>query len=181
MTKNNFSKNKKTSRKKSFRIYILVAFIIVAVGFVYFRLYNLQVSAHDYYQELAFDQHKTYEDLVAKRGEIFVDDSQGYYPVAVNKELNLVYAVPREIEDPNSAAQQIASILDLNQNELEAKLNQPNGWYAVIAHNVDDDKANEIKGKKIKGVYIFAESKRVYPSGSFASQLIGFVGSDGSR
>lgn len=174
-----FSKNKKISVKKSIRIYFLVVFVFAVVGLIYFRLYNLQVSAHEYYQELAFNQHKTYEDLVAKRGEIFVKDSQGFYPVAVNKELNLVYAVPREIENPQSVSEQIAPILELDGGELREKLNQPDGWYTVLAHQADDDKAGKIKSKNIKGIYFSPESERFYPAGEFASQLIGFVGSNG--
>jgi cell division protein FtsI/penicillin-binding protein 2 len=181
MKKNNNSKKRNFFSRRSIRIYILVAFILASISFVFFRLYNLQVSAHDYYQEHALNQHKAYEDLVAKRGEIFVKDSQGYYPVAVNKELNLAYAVPREIEDPNFAAEQIAPILGFDTSELKAKLNQPNGWYTVIAHKIEDDKKEEITNKKIKGIYFSPESERFYPSGSFASQLIGFVGSDGSQ
>lgn len=179
MTKDNLAKKKKVFSKKSFRIYILVVFVLAAVGFIFYRLYGLQVSAHDFYQELAFNQHKAYEDLVPKRGEIFVQDSDGYYPVAVNKELSLVYAVPREMDDPRSAAQAIAPILNQDEGELEAKLNQPGSWYAVIAHSVEDSQADEIKGKKIKGIYFSPENERYYPAGTFASQLVGFVGSDG--
>jgi cell division protein FtsI/penicillin-binding protein 2 len=181
MKKNNNSKKRNFFSRRSIRIYILVAFILASITFVFFRLYNLQVSAHDYYQELALDQHKAYEDLVAKRGQIFVKDSQGYYPVAVNKELNLVYAVPRELEDPNFAAEQLASILGLDASGLKTKLDQPDGWYEVIAHKVEDSKKEEIINKKIKGIYFSPESERFYPSSSFASQLVGFVGSDGSK
>jgi len=166
--------------KKSIRIYLLVAFILAAGGWVIWRLYCLQIKAHAYYQELAADQHKIFEDLVPRRGEMFVKDSQGYYPVAVNKELSLVYAVPREIVDPANAARNIASILGLDEQELLAKLNNPDGWYTVLAHKIEDDKVSLIKEKSIKGIYFSPEYVRAYPAGSFASQLIGFVGSDGN-
>ncbi len=145
-----------------------------------FRLYTLQVLAHGYYRELAFDQHKVFEDLIPKRGEIFVKDGDGYYPVAVNKELNLIYAVPREVENPRQAAEQIAPILGLDEHELEAKLDDPNGWYTVLAHKVEEDKAAQIREKKLKGIYMSPEDERFYPAGNFASQLVGFVGSDGN-
>ena len=87
------SKHKKTYAKANYRIYILVFFVFAAAGAILFRLYNLQVTAHAYYEELASNQHKIYEDLVPKRGEIFAKDGSGYYPVAVNRELSLVYAV----------------------------------------------------------------------------------------
>lgn len=173
--------NKTSSLKINFRIYLLVVFILVIVGLVIFRLYTLQVLAYEYYQELASNQHKVFSDLIPKRGEIFVKDSDGYYPVAINKELNLVYAVPREVENPSETARQIAPILELDERETKEKLNQPNSWYSVLKHKIDEQKADEIREKKLKGIYISAESERFYSSGTFASQLIGFVGSDGNQ
>lgn len=167
--------------KSNFRIYILVFFVLVGVLAIFFRLYNLQVYAHTYYQELASDQHKMFEDLVPKRGEIFAKDGSGWYPVAVNRELALVYAVPREVEDPRAEAKELAGILQLDERDLEAKLDQPDGWYAVIQHKVGDDQAQEIKSKNLKGIYFLPESVRTYPAGNFASQAVGFVGSDGQK
>ncbi|OGI24957.1 MAG: hypothetical protein A3J76_03920 [Candidatus Moranbacteria bacterium RBG_13_45_13] len=178
MVSKKFSKHKISSLKTNFRIYLLVVFILAVAAFIFFRLYALQVLAHDYYQELASDQHKIFGDLIPQRGEIFVKDTEGYYPVAVNKELNLAYAVPKEVENPKEVARQIAPILELDERETEEKLNQPNGWYAVLKHKVNQEKANEIKEKKLKGIYFAPESERFYPGGTFASQLIGFVGSD---
>lgn len=181
MTKNKFSKHKTSSLKTNFRIYILVVFVLAAVVLVVFRLYTLQVLAHSYYQELASDQHKIFEDLVPKRGEIFVKDGDGYYPVAVNKELNLVFAVPREVENPKETARQIAPILGLDEREVEEKIDNPGGWYAILKHKADEDKASQIREKKLKGIYMSPEDERFYPAGNFTSQLVGFVGSDGNK
>jgi cell division protein FtsI/penicillin-binding protein 2 len=181
MVKRKFGKQKRSSLKANFRIYFLVVFVFILAGLILFRLYSLQVIAHGYYQELAFDQHKIFEDLVPRRGEIFVKDGDGSYPVAANKELNLVYAVPKEIEDPVKSAYDLAEILGLDAEELKKKLDQPEGWYAVIAHKIEDDKASAIKEKKIKGIYMVPENERSYPAGTFASQIVGFVGSDGNK
>jgi len=181
MTKSKFSKHKRSSLKTNFRIYILIFFILTAVAMILFRLYTLQVLAHSYYRELASDQHKIFEDLIPKRGEIFVRDGDSYYPVAVNKELNLVFAVPREVENPRETARQIAPILELDERELEEKIDNRGGWYAVLKHKVDEDKASQIREKKLKGIYMSPEDERFYPGGNFASQLVGFVGSDGNK
>ena len=181
MTKNNYSKKKRNSFVKNYRIYFLVVFVFVFAGLIFFRLYALQIIAHGYYQELAFNQHNIFENLMPKRGEIFVKDGDGYYPVAANKELNMVYAVPKEIEDPAKAADGIAQILGLDAGELKDKLDQPEGWYTVVAHKVEDDQAAAIKEKNIKGIYLAPESERYYPAGTFASQIVGFVGSNGDK
>jgi len=168
--------------KSNFRIYILVFFVLAGAGVIIFRLYNLQVLAHAYYQELAAGQHKVYEDLIPKRGEIFAHDgSSGWYPVAVNRELSLAYAVPREVEDAKNTARVLADILQIDEPELEKKLGQPDGWYAVVKHKVGDGEVQQIKEKKLKGIYFSAEPERTYPAGNFASQAVGFVGSDGKK
>jgi cell division protein FtsI/penicillin-binding protein 2 len=174
-------KHKICSNKENPRIYVLVFFVLAGVVSVIFRLYSLQVSAHGYYQELASDQHKMYEDLVPKRGEIFAKDGSGYYPVAVNKDLSLAYAVPREVEDPRSEARDLAGILQVDENELLGKLSQSDGWYAVIKHKVENSQVEEIKRRDIKGIYFSPETERFYPAGNFASQVVGFVGSDGQK
>ena len=167
--------------QNNFRVYILVFFVFAGAAAILFRLYNLQVLAHGYYQDLASDQHRIYEDLIPRRGEIFARDGSGYYPIAVNRELALVYAVPREIEDPKYTAHEIAIILQIDEGELLNKISQPDGWYAVIKHKVGDEKKEEIKKKKFKGIYTLPEPERFYPAGNFASQVVGFVGSDGEK
>ena len=141
----------------------------------------MQILAYGYYTELASNQHKIYESLIPRRGEIFVKDGEGYYPVAVNKELALAFAVPREIEDPRSAAREISAVLELDEEELVKKLGKSDEWYRVIKHKVSNDKVKELKNKEIKGLYFSPESERCYPAGAFASQVLGFVGSDGKE
>ena len=148
---------------------------------VLFRLYTLQVLAHGYYQELASDQHKIYEDLDSpKRGNIR-ERCSGYYPVAVNKEFNLVYAVPQRSGKSGRNRPRIAPMLELDERETEEKLDQPDGWYAVLKHKVEDDKSGRNKRKKTQGNIYAPESERFYPGGNFASQMVGFVGSDGKK
>jgi len=175
------AKSKIRSSKSNFRIYILVFFVLAGAAAIIFRLYNLQVSAHAYYQGLADDQHKTYEELIPRRGEIFARDGTGWYPVAVNRDLSLVFAVPREIEDAGNVARELAGILQIDERELKEKLDQPDGWYAVVKHKVGDGEIQQIKDKKLKGIYFSAEPERTYPAGNFASQVVGFVGSDGKK
>jgi cell division protein FtsI/penicillin-binding protein 2 len=181
MSKIKSDKYKISSTKTNLRIYILVFFVLMGGAAIIFRLYGLQVSAHTYYQELASDQHKMYENLIPKRGEIFARDGSGYYPVAVNREMALVYAVPREVENVQGEAHDLSVILQLDEGELKSKLDQPDGWYAVLKHDTPDDQVQQIKDKKLPGIYTSPESVRTYPAGNFASQIVGFVGSDGEK
>ncbi|MDD3487193.1 MAG: penicillin-binding protein 2 [Candidatus Moranbacteria bacterium] len=175
------TKDKKWSFKANFRIYILVFFVLAGAFAVFVRLYFLQIKAHTYYREMADDQHRNGQELIPKRGEIFAHDGSGYFPVAINRDLSLVFAVPREVEDPKTAAGALADILQLDSGEIERKLDQPDGWYAVIQHKVPDEQTDRIKERKLSGIYFSPEPERYYPGGNFASQVIGFVGSDGEK
>ncbi len=43
---------------------------------------------------------------------------------------------------------------------------------------ISHDKAKEVRGLSLKGVYIAEDSIRYYPFGNFLSHVLGFAGSD---
>ena len=99
---------------------IVVSFLIV--GGIAFRLFTLQVNDHGYYTALAQDQHTLYQELVPERGQIFIKDTAGeVYPLAVNRELYLIYAVPNILKDANEATKKVAQILGIPAPEERAK------------------------------------------------------------
>jgi len=75
-----------------------------------FRLFSLQVKEYDLYAAKATGQHFSFNVLEPERGKIFVQDNVSgdngkLYPVATNREFALVYAVPRDIKNPEFAAE----------------------------------------------------------------------------
>ncbi|MBZ1345385.1 MAG: penicillin-binding protein 2 [Candidatus Nealsonbacteria bacterium] len=51
--------------------------------------------------------------------------------------------------------------------------------FVRIKNNLTEKEIRDLKEKKIKGVYLGREVKRIYPHNSLASQVVGFVGGDG--
>ena len=98
-----------------FRIYVLIGLIIVIFCVILFRLFQIQVIKHDFYKALAQNQHEFFQKTIPKRGEIFIKDlySEKLYPLAVNKELNIVYAVPKNIEDKKEVSSNLARVLGI--------------------------------------------------------------------
>jgi stage V sporulation protein D (sporulation-specific penicillin-binding protein) len=166
-------KNKTVSER---RIYALVSIIFLMGLAIAFRLYALQVNGYPFYKALADNQHSIFRDLVPKRGEIFLQDKSGLYPVAVNRETKMAYAVPKEIEDANQAASLLAEALGLDKNELAEKFKRPDDMYEVVKHRLSDEEIDKINGSKIKGIRLSDESYRYYPAGELASHILGFVG-----
>jgi cell division protein FtsI/penicillin-binding protein 2 len=181
--KNNHSKSDKSSSSQfsSPRIHVLAFFIFVITAAILIRLYFLQVVSYGTYKALADEQHSLFQKLIPKRGEIFLSDKDGLYPVAVNKEVGMVYAVPKEIEDANLAASKLSEILGLDRGELYDKIKNPDDMYEVIKHKLSDDEANAVRALNLKGVHLMDETYRYYPAGELASHVLGFVGWKGNE
>lgn len=101
-------RSKKAKRKSddfSGRIKVLSAVLILTGFFIVARLFFLQVVEYPFYEALASGQHEILEQLFPKRGEIFARTENGLYPLAVNRDSYIVYAVPEEIDDPKKTAE----------------------------------------------------------------------------
>ncbi len=161
---------------KNPRIYFLVFLIFAIVLVVIGRAYFLQVSSFGYYKALAENQHSLFQKLIPTRGEIYLKDRDALYPVAVNKETKMAYAVPKEIEDVAAASDGLATVLGLDRDELMRKLGKENDMYEVLKHRLSDDEISGIKKLNLKGVRMEDENFRYYPAGELASHVLGFVG-----
>lgn len=162
------------------RVYVLFLLIFTFVGVIFLRLYFLQIYSFDYYKKLADNQHSILENIFPQRGEIFLQDSGALYPVAVNKDIKMAYAVPREMSDPSAVAKALAEILGLPENELQEKLSKSDDMYEVLKHRLSDDEAAKLNEMGLEGVHLSDESYRYYPAENLASQILGFVGWKGN-
>ncbi len=168
--------------ENNWRIYCLIFFIFFTAFCILAKLFVLQVNRHSTYLELAENQHKSTTKLLAKRGEVFLQDENQLYPIAVNQELQMAYAVPKEIENVNEASEKLSDILGLDKDFIKDKLSSdPNDMFEILKHKLSDDEVRKIQEAKIAGVYFLGESFRYYPAKELAAQVIGFVGSDGEQ
>lgn len=164
------------TRFGAWRIYAIAILMIFGAGAIFIRLYSLQVGAYEVYKSLADDQHMLRKELVPSRGEIFLHDGSDQYPLAVNRETKMAYAVPREVENPKETADFLSGILQVNASDLFDKLSKPDDGYEVIKHRLSEEEIGKISAVSRKGVYLTDESYRYYPSGELASHVLGFLG-----
>ncbi|NTW27182.1 MAG: penicillin-binding protein 2 [Candidatus Moranbacteria bacterium] len=174
------SPNQQTS-DKNWRIHGLAFFVLAGALIILGKLYLLQVARHGIYTALAENQHSSKTQLEAARGEIFLQDESEPYPIAVNREMQMAYAVPREMKDAAGAIEALASILSLDQNFVRDRLDDPNDMFEILKHKLTDEEAQKIRDAKIAGIYLTGENFRYYPAGELAAQTIGFVGSSGDE
>jgi cell division protein FtsI/penicillin-binding protein 2 len=164
------------ARLRIFRIVMVLGFC-----FVLMRLFVLQVLSHDFYSALASDQHGIFAELFPERGSIYLSDPKsvsGVFPAAVNRDMALVYAVPRDIDEPREVAEKLVEILELEAEEVERKLSLKDDPYEPLKRRVPDDTVERLKALELPGIHFAQEAHRFYPEKSYLSHVIGFVGSN---
>lgn len=171
--------NRSTKRTEPDRLRWLQLGILVLCLAVAAKMFTLQVLNHGFYVALAEGQHSLSERLLPQRGEILVRDASSHdelFPLATNRELRFIYAVPKNIPDPEDVAKQVAEALHLNVDEVLARLAKPNDGYEPIKHFVEVDVAEELLAKSLPGIKATPETDRYYPLGNLAAEITGFVG-----
>lgn len=160
------------------RFFLLIGSTTLAFLFVIFHLYNLQIGSGDYYSRLAQAANTSDEYLAPRRGNIYFVDKEGeVVPAALTKEYQNVFAVPKEITDPDLAAGQIQAILpDLSLEELVARLSRTADEYELLARRITDEQVEAFEGAEIQGVHFEKERARYYPLQQVGAHVIGFVG-----
>lgn len=95
------------------KVKILIVAMFIITGAIAAQLFNLQIINHSYYQEKAAKEHYGYTELPARRGEIIIKDqhSEEEFRLATNTTLDLIYADPSMIEEPDKIALMLGPIL----------------------------------------------------------------------
>lgn len=156
------------------RLLCLFLALLLCSGVVAVRLFTLQILGANRMTALAAEQRLRTVALPAQRGSILAADGT---ELAISMEMKSVFASPRFIPNPRFAATALAPILGLDADRLQTKLESDSG-FLYLARRVDPAVAERIRELQIPGINFMSESKRFYPSGPLASQVLGFVGDE---
>lgn len=99
-------------------------------------------------------------------------------PLAVSEDAASVFATPYQVEDPARAARRLGRVLDLPSEDLLAALADRSSGFAYLARKVDLASAEKVRELDLAGIGLLPDSRRVYPQGRIAGQVIGSVGID---
>lgn len=122
------------------------------------------------------------EPIVMPRG--MIEDRNGD-PLAVSVPVEAIWADPKTViakggVQVNDRWQALASALKISLNTLSRRINRdPQGRFIYLARQVDPEKARWIDKLNLPGINLREESRRFYPSGHIASNLLGFTNIDG--
>jgi cell division protein FtsI (penicillin-binding protein 3) len=140
-----------------------------------YHLFAVQVTNAESYSESSLAQRQKQVVLAADRGTIF--DRNGR-EIAVTIDAVTVFANPRLIEDVNVTAQLVSTSLGLDFAETLEGL-QRDSSFAFLSRQREETEIETLRNMELPGIFFESEPKRVYPAGSMAAQVIGFVDIDG--
>lgn len=178
------SDNHGSMQERWSRDWIIVLLFAVFLTVIVANLIYIQVIKGAEYKALATQSH-TYEATVsARRGTVY--DRNGEV-IASNVDAMTIYVNPQEVTDPDKLAtilfETLGPATGKTKNDYLSVIKQDALSFAYIQRKADLDLANELKerlaSEDVKGIHYLQDTKRIYPNGSVASQVIGSVDIDG--
>jgi len=142
------------------------------------RLLQLQGLDRQKYAASAQSQQLHTATLVAKRGEI--TDRDGH-PIAATVNAQNIVADPSQISDPVAAANDLAPLLGKPVDTLTTQLDNPLSKYALLTPTpITPTQADKIMALQVPGITTQDTTRRIYPDGRLASNVVGFVNASGA-
>lgn len=169
---------------------IILVRIIVCMGLVLIigflplvgALVKTQLIDYKKYQAKAIEQQTRDTVITPKRGVIY---DRNMKEIAVSASAETVFISPAEMEDEEDcklAARVLAETLELEYDSVLEKTKNKKSYYQVVKKKIGIEDATRlreaIKSNGAKGIHLTEDTKRYYPYGNFASQVIGFCGED---
>lgn len=167
-------------RKRRLRNMLLIIFVVqialmVRIGFIQF-VQGTELQA------MAYSQQTLNRSINPKRGRIL--DRTGKVELAVSASTETVSVNPTNIpsEKREKLAEAMANIFDLDYEKVLKRLKRRTS-IEIITKKVDKEKTDKLRvwlaeNNITTGVNIDEDTKRYYPYGTLASNVIGFTGSD---
>ncbi|MFQ5612398.1 MAG: peptidoglycan D,D-transpeptidase FtsI family protein [Anaerolineae bacterium] len=153
------------------RIYAMMAVLLAIALVLVGQLIRWQVVEHQTFVRLAEAEHQRQLPLRAQRGEIY--DRNGFllaadtvrYEIAVN---------PPMIDDPELVADRLHPLLEMPRQELLTLLTSDKPWLP-LTRNAPRSVGDTLQEWDLVGLEIKPHSKRIYPEGTLAAHILGFV------
>ncbi len=158
------------------RLLFVLALTMVAFLAISGRLIVLQVLDATSLDEAAAKQRLRTIELPGERGRIFDRDGGD---LALSVPARTIYAQPRLIRDPAGTARKLAPLLGQPAKTILGRLRSGAAW-TYLAREIPVANGQAVAKLDLPGIGVLTDTMRRYPSGQLASQVLGFVGTDGS-
>ena len=195
-------------RRANRTIFWRTASLMVVFGFLVFlpllwQLWNIQITSHEKYEQMAIEQQTRDTAVAANRGTIY--DTKGNI-LAISATVHDIILSPRDVlklqasyaeklekaqagegkypDYPEPSNELIASglseILGVEKDTILTRLAKTNSAYEVLAKKTEEEVSSKVRefiteNHLASGIVVQPTSKRYYPYGSLAAQVLGFV------
>ncbi len=167
--------SKRKMRNTLFITFLIILCLIGRIGFIQF-VQGGELTT------LAYEQQTLDRKVNPKRGTIY--DATGKKELAVSSTVETVTVNPGNIpkEDKEKVAQKLSELFELDYEKTLKKVTKRSS-IETIAKKVEKEKTDNLRqwmeqNNMTTGINIDEDTKRYYPYSNFASQIIGFCGSD---
>lgn len=166
------------------RTVVLMALFGVAVFVpLIMKLFSLQVMQYETLSQLAADNQTRISKITPPRGTVY---DRNMNVLAVSADVENVCIDPNELglsgQDLDAIADKLSELLDVSGEKIRNLMKDTGYRYQIVKRKVELQEAelvrNYITQEKVTGVYLEPDTKRYYPCGIKAAQVLGFVGSD---
>lgn len=167
---------KPLSTKK--RIRVMAALFFAGVMILSLRLMWIQFVRGGQYKYLASQQQTRDSIISAKRGTIY---DRNMKVLAQSASAERVTINPQEIEKQKNGdrvVEVLVKYLGADADEVKKKIARTDRQSVVIEKQVEKSVADKLRKENVRGIYFEEDTKRYYPYGSLAAQVIGFTGAD---
>ncbi len=153
--------------------------LIFAVAVIGLRLFQIQIIEHDKYVEAASSEHVRKFELLAERGQIYMLDGDEVVPVVMNERVWTVFVDPAYVGNAEKVKETLTEILgDKVFADWDKVFADKTVQYYEVAKNVVWNEISQVEEANLKGVGKKESTRRVYPSGELASQVLGFINAE---
>ena len=167
--------SKKKMRNGLFVVIVIIILLTIRLGYI-----QLVLGAE--LNNKAISQQSQSRKITAKRGTIY--DATEKYILAISSSVEAVTINPGNIKKENKekVAKAISDIFELDYDKVLKKVNKRSSIETIVKQ-VEKSKTDELRkwmndNQITTGINIDEDSKRYYPYGDLAAQVIGFCGSD---
>jgi cell division protein FtsI (penicillin-binding protein 3) len=157
------------------RLGLLFCGFLLIFSFAIVRSFWLQGVRGGALRAEAHSQQVTPVTVPGQRGRVL--DRNGKV-LASSEDAADVIATPYQVENVGQTALKLHDLLGVPTTDLVSKLGDRSSGFEYLARKVDASTAARVDKLDIAGISTVPTSRRIYPQGELASQVIGAVGTD---
>ena len=162
---------------------LMVIFGVLVFIPLILKLVNLQIIQYDTLSQMAAKNQTRTSKVTAARGTIY---DRNMNVLAVSYDVENVCIDPNELglsgQDLDAIAENLSNILSVDKTRILKLMEDTSYRYQIVKRKVELEEATVVRTyiseNNITGVYLEPDTKRYYPCGIMAAQVLGFVGSD---